>query len=370
MAGYNVMLPIAPILHRAGGWFLTSGIQEPSGGVARYYRADIHENKFVSTEITGYAVSALLDLHAREGDQRLLAAAKDAGYFLARTAWDAEWRTFPCDVAQSGAQPKPYAYFFDCGMIVRGLLALWRTTRELNLLNIAEECGQSMRSDFATGTAGEYYPIVRLPDKQPLERERRWSRSSACYQLKPAMAWLDLADATADESFRASYDEVLAFAMRTHAAFLPGSDDEDQVMDRLHAYCYFLEGLLPRAAEPECAKVMRDGIALVSRMTREIGPRFLRADVVAQILRARLNADAAGVQLLDRLSAESEATQLAEFSARSADPRIHGGFWFGRREGVMVPHVSPVATAFGAQAIGMWEDYKAGRTKLVSASLV
>ena len=34
-------------------------------------------------------------------------------------------------------------------------------------------------------------------------------------------------------------------------------------MDRLHAFCYFLEGLLPRAAESRCAAALRDGIELL-----------------------------------------------------------------------------------------------------------
>jgi hypothetical protein len=48
---------------RAAGWFLNSGIQEASGGVARYYRSDTRRNARISTEITGYAVSTFVYLH-------------------------------------------------------------------------------------------------------------------------------------------------------------------------------------------------------------------------------------------------------------------------------------------------------------------
>jgi hypothetical protein len=50
------------ILSRAAWWYVRSGIQEPSGGVARYYRTDLERNHPISTEITGYTLSALLDL--------------------------------------------------------------------------------------------------------------------------------------------------------------------------------------------------------------------------------------------------------------------------------------------------------------------
>ena len=66
---------IPACLDRTGAWLLHSGIQEPSGGVARYYLADARENRAVSTEITGYAVSTFTYLHALTGDGRYLDAA-------------------------------------------------------------------------------------------------------------------------------------------------------------------------------------------------------------------------------------------------------------------------------------------------------
>ena len=49
-------------LARAGKWLLDSGIQEPCGGVARFYRSETGKNKPISTEITGYSASALVYL--------------------------------------------------------------------------------------------------------------------------------------------------------------------------------------------------------------------------------------------------------------------------------------------------------------------
>ena len=55
---YSSKLP--PLIERAGEWFLRSGIQDPNGGVARFYRTDLQHNAPVSTEITGYALSTLV----------------------------------------------------------------------------------------------------------------------------------------------------------------------------------------------------------------------------------------------------------------------------------------------------------------------
>ncbi|MCX6625259.1 MAG: hypothetical protein NTY38_30200, partial [Acidobacteria bacterium] len=78
------------LLQRAGNWFVGSGIQEETGGVARYYRSDLERNARVSTEITGYAAGALTYLHSRTGDPRYLEAAVSAARFLTASAWDAE----------------------------------------------------------------------------------------------------------------------------------------------------------------------------------------------------------------------------------------------------------------------------------------
>ena len=120
------MFNVDAILRQGGAWFLRSGIQEPGGGVARYYRSDTGKNARVSTEITGYAVSALLYLAERMADEACRDAGLRAARFLTRTAWNPSLATFPYEHSDNCDRPKPLTYFFDCGIIVRGLLAAWR----------------------------------------------------------------------------------------------------------------------------------------------------------------------------------------------------------------------------------------------------
>ena len=262
---------------------------------------------------------------------------------MVRTAWDAASHTMPFEI-----DPAEFAYFFDCGIVVRGLLAVWRATREAELLATAAAIGEHMMRDF--GGAEDVHPILALPGKRPVERDgSRWSRSSGCYQLKSAMAWLDLAEVTGNSSFRVAYDRVLESSLRNYAAFLPGHPERSKVMDRLHAFCYFVEGLLPRAAESRSCAAVTDGIGRVARLVREIGPEFERSDVYAQLLRARIYADRAGVTPLDEEAAAFEAARLAEFA------RPDGGFWFGRTGSEWLPYVNPVSTAFALQALAMWQ---------------
>jgi hypothetical protein len=333
-------LSVANSLRPAGRWLLDSGICEPSGGFARYYDAETGKNRAVSTEISGYAASALVYLFNITGDEVYLARArKTAGFLL--DAWDRELRTFPFEVSSR------LSYFFDCGIIIRGLLAVWRETRDERLLEISRAAAHGMIADFRAGR--QYHPILALPEKEPVPRTEQWSRAPGCYQLKAAMAWWDVAEITGDSALRNAYFEMVDMALATHSGFLRASTSH-ALVDRLHAYGYFLEGLLPVLDRTQGAKAYIEGIDSISKSVNEISS-FERSDVYAQLLRAKMYVGGDG-------AAEAEA--LAAFQAVSDDPRVNGGFFFGRRDGRMSPHLNPVSTVFALQALEMWRQYHTG----------
>jgi hypothetical protein len=343
-------------LQKAGRWFLQSGIQESSGGVARYYRSDLGQNARVSTEITGYTVSALLYLQQRTGQAEYLEAALRAARFLTRVAWDARLGTFPFEPSLNGDRTPGRTYFFDCGIIVRGLLAAWRASKDSQFLDTAIAAGRGMLADF--GGREVIHPILSLPEKCPLAHEARWSASPGCYQLKSAMAWYELFEATGEMDFLRAYDSAVEAALANEHDFLPGETNREKVMDRLHAYSYFLEGLLPVLDRSDCAHAFSAGVDRAAAYLRAIAPEFARSDVYAQVLRLRLYGEHMGVLPLDSEAAAHEAEQAAGFHLESEDARIGGGFGFGRKGDEQLPFVNPVSTGFCLQALAMWDDRK------------
>ena len=352
-------------MSRAGEWFLRSGIQQPNGGVARYYRTDLERNQAVSTEITGYAASVFVYLHTTTRDARYLDHAVAAARFLTRTAGDSASATMPFEI-----DPPAFTYFFDCGIVVRGLVSVWRVTADAEFLDAAAALGKAMVRDFAAAD-GSFHPVLSLPDKHPLEQDAsRWSRAPGCYQLKAAMAWWDLLEATADARFREPYERALEYSLGACGGFLPGHPERPKVMDRLHAFLYFLEGLLPRAQEPRCAAAIREGIPRAAHYLREIAPEFERSDVYAQLLRMRLYADRAGALPLDFAAAQFEAERLAQFQVAGSDPSTGGGFYFGRQAGAWLPYVNPVSSAFALQALGLWDECRTGNARVLRHLLI
>ena len=343
-------------LSAAGRWFLESGIQDASGGVARYYRCDLGKNACVSTEITGYAVSVLLFFHLRTGQTEYLESALRAARFLTRTAWDAQLGTFPFEHSRNGDRPPALAYFFDTGIVIRGLLAAWRVSQQAEFRDTAIAAGRAMLADFSSGDL--IHPILALPHKRPLPYETNWSAAPGCYQLKSAMAWYELFEITGETYFLRAYESAVESVLASAHDFLPGETDPHKVMDRLHAYAYFLEGLLPFLHRGDCAGPFGTGIDRIAAYLREIAPLFVRSDVYAQLLRLRLYGKVLGATPFDAPAAANEARQALAFQFQCEDPCASNGFSFGRKNGQLLPFVNPVSTAFCAQALALWDDHR------------
>ena len=141
-------------------------------------------------------------------------------------------------------------------------------------------------------------------------------------------------------------------------------------MDRLHAYAYFLEGLLPVLEREEYAECFEKGIQRIAVYLQEISPLFSRSDVYAQLLRLRLYGEIFGVMPVDPHAAVREATEVAEFQLCSDDSAASKGFCFGRRCGQLLPHVNPATTAFCVQALALWDDYKSNALEGARQTLI
>src|SRR5260370_13810950 len=124
-----------------------------------------------------------------------------------------------------------------------------------------------------------YTTLFRSPDKCPLAHEARWSASPGCYQLKSALAWYELFEATGEMDFLRAYDSAVEAALANEHDFLPGETNREKVMDRLHAYSYFLERLLPVLDRPACAHAFSAGGDRVAGYLRARPPEISRYDV-------------------------------------------------------------------------------------------
>ena len=297
-------------------------------------------------------------LHKETGDQEYLDRAVLTAKFLCESAWDPALRLFPFEHPSPTAESPHRAYFFDCGIIIRGLVCVWHQTHDDRLLDVAAAASHGMLAAFRSEQG--FHPILELPGLDPLPRTSHWSRSATCYQAKSALAWWEVAEVTGDTVLRDAYLAAVSDGLADFPGFLmPGVADHHGMMDRLHPACYFLEALSPLLGREGCVLAYRAGLADIGRLLREIRPAFVRSDVYAQLLRARVYG--ASAVPVDSVAAAEEAAALAEFQIASENPMLDGGFWFGRRAGQVAPQANPVSTAFAIQALSCWNGYLGGQ---------
>ena len=337
-------------------WLTGSGIQNKSGGVAQYYCADVGKYREVAVGTTGSFISALLKLHWSEGEP-VPGVALRAGHFLTKHAFDRDSDLFALGPSTNPNSSSLHASFVECGIVIRGLLDLWRATGDRACLDHAERCGLALCGKMSI-VDGSFFPLYDIAMNHPHSGSGAWSVEPGVYQLKVGLAFLELAEATGMGQFKASTEFMRTWALKRQESFLLDDTEEPQLMmDRAHAYCYFLEGLLPEAAlDRDCRQALQFGLLRVENLVDEIGGQFQRCDVLAQVLRLRLYADIIGVMELNRGRADQEATRIAEFQIQSPDPRVDGGFAFARQRSELLQHINPATTAVAVQALQMWEQ--------------
>lgn len=346
-------------------WLNSSGIQDESGGVSRYYRHQTASSQPVahqpiSTAVTGYFIRSLLWANRFSGDEPS-ERARLAGRFLLEHSFDLSREVFPFEHPMGARPPASLAYFFDCGMTIRALLQLAKATEDPSYLECAERCGLVMSTRMATVDGG-FFALFDIDADRPFTDSGSWSVQAEVHQLKVGLAFLELFEATGRGEFEHATQGLRKWCLRRHESFL--STDEpapDKIVSQVYAYACFLEGLLPVAAlEQDSARALQFGILQIENLLGEYSEEYQRCDVIAQLLRLRLYADNYGVMELDYNSAAEEAAVVEAFQVQSPDPKIDGGFAFARRNGEIILDINPTATIFAIQALSMWDEGQQG----------
>lgn len=346
-------------IHAGLRWLAISGIQDQSGGVSEGFREETGEYAPISTTATGYYIAAQL-WSQRFSRGALPATASRAGGFLLERAFDMSAEMFPLHLGDNDEEQARLAYFFDCTVVVRSLVQLWDSTKDTAFLDCAERCGLALHSRMPT-VDGAFFPIYDLKTDRAYADTGSWRVEMDVPQLKGGLALLELYKATGRGEFEHDAEALRKWCLQRHESFLPGEVDDAKIIERLHAYCLFLEGLLPGVAlDAESGRVLQFGILRVENFLDEFGAELQRCDVIAQILRLRLYADKLGLMELDYKRAEEEATAIIEFQTQSVDPKTDGAFTLFRGTAQSRPQLDLTATVFALQALEMWDQAEEG----------
>lgn len=346
-------------IHAGLRWLSISGIQHESGGVSGFFNTDTRGYLPVSTPATAHYVDS--QLWSRRFTRGVLPApAVRAGQFLVEHVFDSARELFAAAPKGTEDESVGLAYFVDCGVALRSLVHLSDATNDQGYLEYAERCGLAMHSRMNT-VDGAFFPLYDLEADRAYEELGEWSGEMAVPQLKAGLAFLELYKATGRGEFEHDAEALRKWCLKRHESFLGGEVDDVKVVEQLHGYCDFLDGLLPGVAlDTDSARVLQFGLLRVENLLDDIGDEYQRCDVMAQLLRLRMYADKLGVMELEYTRAEKEAATIAEFQVQSTDPRTDGGFVHARKRGQNLPQLDPTATALALQALEMWDQTEEG----------
>ena len=169
-------------------WLLDSGIrikEGPDRG-AMYGWKDLKSGAypFVYNEITGYSITAFAWIYSELGEDAALGAAKDASYWIVKNM-DCYGYLLPAgksviDTFNEKGDLTDLVYAFDNGVIMTGLLNLYKLTANPKLLATAEAIAQAIIKRFYVRSR-----IVAVLDRnfRSITRSEniKWSRVSGPY---------------------------------------------------------------------------------------------------------------------------------------------------------------------------------------------
>jgi hypothetical protein len=376
---------LATAARRGAEWLVASGIQmsdtvaQHAGGFPAWIDADTGEIPYVYAEISGYLVTYMCWQYARTGDQRFLTSARRAADWLIDSpVYHAPTGAFRCLLPVTPSRfdyKREQLYAFDCGVILNGLVDLYRADGSAKYLDA------SMRvADWLTGASqradGSFRPVFDLTKNQWIESNQEWSLSACGYHTKISLGLANLAQVTKNSRYA---DAALAgcdYALRFQQPDGRFVTFPDLGGTNSHPHAYTAEGLWvvghmldrdayldasARATEWLFAQQSPDGY--VPRHYHDGKPEYNeRVDILSQALRlAELH------RAEDRVpvSLEANMAKLVPVILRNqcadTNAAYDGAFFFGRlSDGAQMRHANVWVTSFATQALQLRHDRLTG----------
>lgn len=352
----------------AVNWLLHSGIQAESGAFNAWFDLDKKNYPFAYSEITGYAMTALLFFNRMEKQKGLMQRAEKAAKWLHDNALSKEGavRTRHYYNAKKADERFSFeggnVFAFDCSMVLNGFVNLFNETKEKEYLNYAEKIAGFLDEKMF---ANEMRAVYNLKSKRFLDNAGKWSWQPGSHHAKAAIGLLDIAAITENDDFAGKAGQLCENAIELQhksGRFITNKSDNST---HLHPHCYSAEGLLYAGIklkeEKFVAAAEKATEWAIANQTSNGGVNAFfdgkwnnsqRSDVIAQVL--RLAAALRSIGRLQKIAGEKiDALALRLLQEQNIQPgEQQGGFFYGQdEEGKSKNCLNSWCTMFAAQAL-------------------
>jgi len=358
---------------------------EWTGGFWHSYKLDTHSHPFIYHEITGYAVSLLINLYKQDNSAKMLELAILASNFLvsfqAKTDNKNVEGAFPFGIYPGRNNPIEERYYsFDTAMCASGLIDsyiacglqqyLFSAISAADwLIQVMQNTDGSFRS-CVDAMRGEFFQL------------RTFAGDGGCFHAKNAIALLKIAQITGKDAYRESARKVCDWVILLQDK--DGAIWANKLKNLVftHAHCYAVEGLLYagynlgeskyykaalRAAQWLCRIQNRDGSFYRHYKIKKVGREKLdllfpmkTIDATAQAIRIFIV-----IALIEKDNEFLEAAKrsinfLVGMQCYSSDTNADKGFYYQLRDSLgqrrFAPSLMTWCTQFAISSISMFNQ--------------
>jgi uncharacterized protein YyaL (SSP411 family) len=217
------------------------------GGVKQGYNWQERAYPFIYSEITGYAISALVNAYRWTDDEDYVALARQSAGFLLRVQKLAEGEivrgAVPHGLSLPGLALRPQYYSFDAAMCLQGLLDLIAVEPAQEIQQSARAIGDWLLERMQQDSGAFLSMYDAETDEWHQERDDVFGDGGSLH-AKHAIGLLKLSEETGEDRYAAAAQRVCDWVLRLQdedGAFR-ATEGMQQVVS--HSHCYATEGLL------------------------------------------------------------------------------------------------------------------------------
>jgi hypothetical protein len=360
-------------MHECIKWLLTSDIRikkgKHKGALYGWKNFNPTSFPFIYSEVTGYAISFFSWISIEFSRTDALKAAKDSCIWISKNMRSHLVVAKPPGSPNQRNELSDVYYSFDNGMILIGLVNLYKLTREYEILKLAEKLAQALIDRFYDGQK----LVPRLDHSynsmmtEHIDGIVKWSTVPGPYHSKLSIGLLELSSLTDNSKYSEVSNSICSYALKCQSPEGQFITNPRSDIVYLHPHLYACEGLIYSGLRQSNDQQFNAGLhgikwAINQLATRKADALFQntgrqsaeQSDCTAQLLRLLLLC----TQSLKRYFSDSELNNIID--------RVHSrllDFYmpFGQGQGAIkyqfaLDTACSWCTMFSAQALNLWKS--------------
>lgn len=234
-------------------WILYSGIRikegPDTGAIYGWKDLNPPSYPFIYSEATGYSITLLSWVYAELMEPAALQAAKESSQWILKNMRNPHLITagrVEKDNFDKKRDLSSRLYAFDNGIIITGLLNLYKLTADPNLLIAAENMAKALIDRFFDGS--KLIAVLDKSNKPVIDNEDgrgvKWSTISGAYHSKLSLCLLDLSRLTNNPYYGQVSNSICDYAKTLQEPNGRFITNPDLNFTYLHPHLYACEGLV------------------------------------------------------------------------------------------------------------------------------